>query len=67
MIKTDDQLGKIYDSAIEIVKSQNRASAKFLMKELQTSRQIANLCIELMARDGIISKPTYYGLRKVLV
>ena len=55
-----------YQRALEIVRSNNRASTSFLQREMQTGYNVAAEIIGKMEKQGIISAPNHMGKREVL-
>ena len=62
----DDQLDDLYDTALEIVKSEGKASTSFLQRKLQIGYNRAARIIDMMEDKGIVSKANHVGKREVL-
>ena len=61
-----DQLDDLYEVALEIVKSERKASTSFLQRKLQIGYNRAARIIDMMEADGIVSKANHVGKRDVL-
>ena len=57
---------ELYNSAVEIVKSEGKASTSFLQRKLQIGYNRAARIIDLMEAEGIVSKANHVGKREVL-
>ena len=57
---------ELYQSAIEIVKSEGKASTSFLQRKLQIGYNRAARIMDMMEVDGIVSKANHVGKRDVL-
>ncbi len=57
---------KLYNEAINIVKSEGRASTSFLQRKLQIGYNRAARIIDMMEEKGIVSKANHVGKREVL-
>ena len=63
-IKTDKD--ELYQSALEIIKSEGKASTSFLQRKLQIGYNRAARIIDMMEDEGIVSKANHVGKREVL-
>ena len=61
-----DQLDNLYNTALEIVKSERKASTSFLQRKLQIGYNRAARIIDTMEEKGIVSKANHVGKREVL-
>ncbi len=61
-----DQLDNLYFTALEIVKSEGKASTSFLQRKLQIGYNRAARIIDTMEEKGIVSKANHVGKREVL-
>ncbi len=61
-----DQLDNLYNTALEIVKSERKASTSFLQRKLQIGYNRAARIIDMMEERGIVSKANHVGKREVL-
>ena len=59
---TDD----LYTKALEIIKSEGKASTSFLQRKLQIGYNRAARIIDMMEKQGIVSKANHVGKREVL-
>ena len=62
----DGQLDDLYETALEIVKSEGKASTSFLQRKLQIGYNRAARIIDMMEDKGIVSKANHVGKREVL-
>mgnify|MGYP003966907325 FL=1 len=57
---------ELYQSALEIIRSEGKASTSFLQRKLQIGYNRAARIIDMMEVDGIVSKANHVGKREVL-
>ena len=57
---------ELYQSAVEIIKSERKASTSFLQRKLQIGYNRAARIIDMMEEEGIVSKANHVGKRDVL-
>ncbi len=57
---------ELYNTALEIVKSEGKASTSFLQRKLQIGYNRAARIIDMMEANGIVSKANHVGKREVL-
>ena len=57
---------ELYEKALEIVKSEGKASTSFLQRKLQIGYNRAARIIDMMEAEGIVSKANHVGKRDVL-
>ncbi len=57
---------ELFNQAIEIIKSEGKASTSFLQRKLQIGYNRAARIIDMMEEKGIISKANHVGKREVL-
>tara|TARA_X000000368_G_scaffold401178_1_gene373805 strand:+ start:2042 stop:4126 length:2085 start_codon:yes stop_codon:yes gene_type:complete len=57
---------ELYQQALEIVRSEGKASTSFLQRKLQIGYNRAARIIDMMEADGIVSKANHVGKRDVL-
>ncbi len=57
---------ELYDKAVEIIRSEGKASTSFLQRKLQIGYNRAARIIDMMETDGIVSKANHVGKRDVL-
>ena len=65
---TKDQGDKdeLYATAVEIIKTEGKASTSFLQRKLQIGYNRAARIIDMMEAEGIVSKANHVGKREVL-
>ncbi len=61
-----DNKDELYESALEIIKSEGKASTSFLQRKLQIGYNRAARIIDMMEAEGIVSKANHVGKRDVL-
>jgi len=68
IIDNPDQVDKdeLYQQALEIIRSEGKASTSFLQRKLQIGYNRAARIIDMMEADGIVSKANHVGKRDVL-
>ena len=64
--ESSDQLDELYETALDIVKSEGKASTSFLQRKLQIGYNRAARIIDRMEEKGIVSKANHVGKREVL-
>ena len=64
--KSSGDKDELYQSALEIIKSEGKASTSFLQRKLQIGYNRAARIIDMMEDDGIVSKANHVGKRDVL-
>jgi len=57
---------ELYQTAMDIIRSEGKASTSFLQRKLQIGYNRAARIIDMMEADGIISKSNHVGKREVL-
>ena len=57
---------ELYNQALEIIKSEGKASTSFLQRKLQIGYNRAARIIDMMEEKGIVSKANHVGKRDVL-
>ena len=57
---------ELYETALEIIKSEGKASTSFLQRKLQIGYNRAARIIDMMEAEGIVSKANHVGKRDVL-
>ena len=57
---------ELYRTAVEIIKSEGKASTSFLQRKLQIGYNRAARIIDMMEEEGIVSKANHVGKRDVL-
>ena len=61
-----ENIDELYDTALEIVRSERKASTSFLQRKLQIGYNRAARIIDMMEENGIVSKANHVGKREVL-
>ncbi len=56
----------LYQSALDIIRSEGKASTSFLQRKLQIGYNRAARIIDMMEADGVVSKANHVGKREVL-
>ncbi|MDC1053284.1 DNA translocase FtsK [Candidatus Pelagibacter sp.] len=64
--ENQDDKDELYQSALEIIRSEGKASTSFLQRKLQIGYNRAARIIDMMEADGIVSKANHVGKRDVL-
>jgi len=57
---------ELYQSALELVKSERKASTSFLQRKLQIGYNRAARIIDMMEDNGVVSKANHVGKREIL-
>ena len=65
-IKNQGDKDELYEAAIDIIKSEGKASTSFLQRKLQIGYNRAARIIDMMETNGIVSKANHVGKRDVL-
>jgi S-DNA-T family DNA segregation ATPase FtsK/SpoIIIE len=63
---TDDGTDELYNQALDIIKTEGKASTSFLQRKLQIGYNRAARIIDMMEEKGIVSKANHVGKREVL-
>ena len=61
-----DEEDELYTQAVNIIKSEGKASTSFLQRKLQIGYNRAARIIDMMEEKGIVSKANHVGKREVL-
>ena len=64
--KNNGDKDELYQSALEIIRSEGKASTSFLQRKLQIGYNRAARIIDMMEEEGIVSKANHVGKRDVL-
>ncbi len=62
----NDNQDELYNSALELIKSEGKASTSFLQRKLQIGYNRAARIIDMMEENGEVSKANHVGKREVL-
>ena len=57
---------ELYEAALDIIRSEGKASTSFLQRKLQIGYNRAARIIDMMEADGVVSKANHVGKRDVL-
>ena len=63
--KNDDK-DELYQTAVEIIRTEGKASTSFLQRKLQIGYNRAARIIDIMESEGIVSKANHVGKREVI-
>ena len=61
-----EEKDELYNKALEIIKTEGKASTSFLQRKLQIGYNRAARIIDMMEANGEVSKPNHVGKREVL-
>ena len=64
--KNQGDKDELYESAIDLIKSEGKASTSFLQRKLQIGYNRAARIIDMMEAEGLVSKANHVGKRDVL-
>ena len=64
--REDENEDELYSQAVDIIKSEGKASTSFLQRKLQIGYNRAARIIDTMEEKGIVSKANHVGKREVL-
>jgi len=65
-LSNNENKDELYETALEIIKTEGKASTSFLQRKLQIGYNRAARIIDMMETDGIVSKANHVGKRDVL-
>ncbi len=65
-VSNKEDRDELYGSALDIIKSEGKASTSFLQRKLQIGYNRAARIIDMMEAEGIVSKANHVGKRDVL-
>ncbi len=63
---SSDSKDELYNTAVDIIKTEGKASTSFLQRKLQIGYNRAARIIDMMEQEGIVSKANHVGKRDVL-
>ncbi|MDC0366366.1 DNA translocase FtsK 4TM domain-containing protein [Pelagibacteraceae bacterium] len=66
MLASEDAEDEFYNQALEIIKTEGKASTSFLQRKLQIGYNRAARIIDMMEEKGVVSKANHVGKREVL-
>ena len=64
--QNEGEKDELYHQALEIIRSEGKASTSFLQRKLQIGYNRAARIIDMMEADGVVSKANHVGKRDVL-
>ena len=62
----DNVKDELYDKAVDIIKTERKASTSFLQRKLQIGYNRAARIIEIMEKEGIVGQANHVGKREIL-
>ena len=62
----ENETDELYNQALDIIKSEGKASTSFLQRKLQIGYNRAARIIDMMEEKGLVSKANHVGKREVL-
>ena len=65
-LSSSNDKDELYQAALDIIRSEGKASTSFLQRKLQIGYNRAARIIDMMEADGIVSKANHVGKRDVL-
>ena len=65
-VKNQGEKDDLYQAAVELIKTEGKASTSFLQRKLQIGYNRAARIIDMMEAEGVISKANHVGKRNVL-
>ena len=63
---TDSDKDELYEKAVDIIKTERKASTSFLQRKLQIGYNRAARIMEIMEKEGIVGQPNHVGKREIL-
>tara|TARA_B100000029_G_scaffold389442_1_gene385792 strand:- start:2978 stop:5098 length:2121 start_codon:yes stop_codon:yes gene_type:complete len=63
---TDNDKDELYEKAVDIIKTERKASTSFLQRKLQIGYNRAARIMEIMEKEGIVGQPNHVGKREIL-
>ena len=65
-LSSSNEKHELYQAALDIIRSEGKASTSFLQRKLQIGYNRAARIIDMMEEDGVVSKANHVGKRDVL-
>ena len=62
----DNVKDELYDKAVDIIKTERKASTSFLQRKLQIGYNRAARIMEIMEKEGIVGQANHVGKREIL-
>ena len=63
---SDNEKDEFYSKAIDLIKTEGKASTSFLQRKLQIGYNRAARIMETMEKEGIVGRPNHVGKREIL-
>jgi S-DNA-T family DNA segregation ATPase FtsK/SpoIIIE len=63
---SDSETDELYNQALDIIRSEGKASTSFLQRKLQIGYNRAARIVDMMEEKGVVSKANHVGKREVL-
>ena len=63
---SNNEVDQLYNQALDIIRSEGKASTSFLQRKLQIGYNRAARIIDMMEEKGIVTKANHVGKREVL-
>jgi len=63
---TDNEKDELYNKAVDIIKTEGKASTSFLQRKLQIGYNRAARIMETMEKEGIVGQANHVGKREIL-
>ena len=63
---SNSETDELYGQALNIIKSEGKASTSFLQRKLQIGYNRAARIIDMMEEKGVVSKANHVGKREVI-
>ena len=64
--ESGDDKDELYNKAVDIIKSEGKASTSFLQRKLQIGYNRAARIMETMEKEGIVGQANHVGKREIL-
>ena len=64
--ESDNEKDELYKKAVDIIKSEGKASTSFLQRKLQIGYNRAARIMETMEKEGIVGQANHVGKREIL-
>ena len=64
--ETESEKDELYNKAVEIIKTERKASTSFLQRKLQIGYNRAARIMETMEKEGIVGQANHVGKREIL-
>ena len=62
----DNEKDELYEKAVDIIKTEGKASTSFLQRKLQIGYNRAARIMETMEKEGIVGQANHVGKREIL-